>query len=65
MVGKMPRIGRENESYKVCIVSLQIVHMNELKGLLPLLQQFEEGKLSVKKPQFANKLYSIEWLRLY
>jgi hypothetical protein len=45
--------------------SLQIEHMNSLNGLLPLLQQFQEGKLSVKKPQFVNKLYSIEWLRLY
>jgi len=39
--------------------------MNELKGLVPLLQQLQEGKLLIKKPQFANKLYSVELLRLY
>ncbi|PNF31620.1 hypothetical protein B7P43_G17189 [Cryptotermes secundus] len=45
------------------LVVNQIDHMNELNGLLPLLQQLQEGKLS--KPQFVNKLYSIESLRLY
>jgi len=39
--------------------------MNDLKGLLPILQQFQEGRLSVKKTQGANKLYSVEYLRLY
>jgi len=52
-------------TYHSHFVSLQIAHMNELKGLVPLLQQLQEGKLLIKKPQFANKLYSVELLRLY
>jgi hypothetical protein len=47
------------------LVNDQIAHMNDLKGLLPILQQFQEGRLSVKKTQGANKLYCVEYLRLY
>ncbi|GFG36472.1 hypothetical protein Cfor_11811 [Coptotermes formosanus] len=43
----------------------QISYMNNLKTLLPILQQFQEGRLSVKKTRGANKLYCVEYLRLY
>ena len=39
--------------------------MNDLKGLLPILQQFQEGRLSVQKTQGTNKLYCVEYLQLY
>ncbi|PSN52742.1 hypothetical protein C0J52_06156 [Blattella germanica] len=43
----------------------QIEHIEQLKELSPLLRLLQEGKLPAKKPVFANKLYSIELMRLY
>ncbi|KAJ9575909.1 hypothetical protein L9F63_007221 [Diploptera punctata] len=47
------------------ITTEQVVHMNELKELLPLLQLLDKGKLPVKKSTFTNKLYSVELIKLY
>ncbi|XP_069688023.1 nucleolar protein 11-like isoform X1 [Periplaneta americana] len=47
------------------LVHSQMTHVSELKKLQPLLQQFKQGELPIRKPQFVNKLYSIELLRLY